>query len=119
MAKLIVFVIDETQHVEVVFETWLRLGVPGVTVINSAGLRHQIKKYGSRDDLPFVVSLQSILQSRKDPHQLIFSVVRDDFDVDTLVVETEKVTGPLNNPDVGILFVVPVQGVWGLRTDEK
>lgn len=118
MPEMIVLVINEPEKVDEVFQVWLKLKIPGVTVLNSAGLRYQLDKYESRDDLPFIVSLQNILKSRKDPHQLLFSVVPDDFDVDTLVIETEKILGPLDEPDNGILFALPVRRAWGLRVRE-
>ena len=47
--------------------------------------------------------------------RIIFSVVPDGFDVDALIEHTEAITGELDVPDNGFLFVMPVTRVRGLR----
>ncbi|HLB46819.1 MAG TPA: hypothetical protein VJL59_07315 [Anaerolineales bacterium] len=115
MAELVVLVLDDPNKAFDIVKVWLEAGVSGVTMIDSAGLGHFIGQHGMRDDLPIILSLSSLLRSREETNRTLFSVVPDDFDVEALVAATEKVTGTLDDPDTGILFVLPVRKAWGLH----
>jgi hypothetical protein len=45
----------------------------------------------------------------------VFSVVPDDFDLDELIRRTEALVGDFEKEHTGILFVMPVTQVRGLR----
>lgn len=115
MAEFIVLVLDDPNKAFDVVKAWLEAGVSGVTMVDSAGLGHFVGQRGTRDDLPIIPSLASLLRSREETNRTLFTVVPDDFNVETLVAATEKVTGTLNDPDTGILFVLPVLKAWGLH----
>src|SRR5574342_309385 len=109
MAELVVLVLDNPAQTGDVLDAWLAAGVSGVTILHSTGLTHHVGKRGVRDDLPLIPSLTDILRGREEPHRTLFAVVSDGFDVEALVNATEKITGPLDEPNTGILFVVPVR----------
>jgi hypothetical protein len=115
MPMLVVLVLDDPNKVDDVTNAWLTLGVAGVTILDSAGLGHLIARGGPRDDVPLFPSLNSLLRGREETHRTMFAVVPDGFDVEALAAATEKVTRPLNEPDTGILFIVPVTKAWGLH----
>ncbi|MBI5290371.1 MAG: hypothetical protein HY872_00655 [Chloroflexi bacterium] len=115
MAELIVLVMDDPNKADEIVNAWLEAGVSGVTMLDSAGLGHFISKRGTRDDLPVIPSLASLLRSREETNRTLFTVVPDNFDVEALAAATEKVTGTLDDPDTGILFVIPVRKAWGLH----
>lgn len=115
MAELIVLVLADADTVTDILNAWLGVGVPGVTLLDSTGLGHAFAAEGARDDLPLIPSLASLLRPREAPHRLLFSVVPDGFDTDALIAATEKITGSLDAPDTGILFVVPVSKTRGIH----
>jgi nitrogen regulatory protein P-II 1 len=115
MAELVVLVLDDPAKTEEILTAWLGLGVSGMTILDSAGLRHKLGRRGLRDDLPLFPALEDLLRSREEPHRTLFAVVPDGFDIDALVATTEEITGALDEPDTGILFVMPVTRVWGLN----
>jgi hypothetical protein len=115
MAELVVFVLHDPSKLEEVLATWLTLGVPGVTTLDSAGLRQQMGKRPLRDDLPLFPTLGDLLQSAEEQQRTLLAVVPDGFDVDGLVAATEQITGVLDAPNTGILFTVPVGRAWGLN----
>lgn len=119
MAELIVLVLDDPDKTEDVLAAWVAVGVSGVTILDSAGLRHKLGRRGLRDDLPLFPSLEDLLRSREEPHRTLFAVVPDGFDRDALVAATEEITGALDEPDTGILFVIPVIHAWGLNRRRK
>jgi nitrogen regulatory protein P-II 1 len=115
MPELVVLVLDDPDKTDEVLNAWLAVGVPGATILDSAGLEHQMGKQSIRDDLPLFPSLEDILRSREEQHRTLFTIVPDGFDMEALVAATEKITRPLDEPDTGILFVVPVTRAWGLH----
>lgn len=119
MAELIVLVLDNSEKIADVLNAWIGVGVPGVTMLDSTGLGHAFTTGGARADFPLIPSLASLLRPREDPSRLLFSVVPDGFDVDAVIAATEKVTGPLDDPDTGILFVVPVTKTRGIHLRSK
>lgn len=115
MPELVVLVLDTDDHIPGVIEAWLEAGVTGVTSIESSGLGHHLAEHASSADLPLIPSLARLLRPREDPSRTLFTVVPDGFDVEGLITATEAVTGSLDAPDSGILFVVPVSRVRGLH----
>jgi hypothetical protein len=115
MAELIVLVLNDANKSDDVLASWLTLGVPGVTILESTGLRQQLGKRPFRDDLPLFPALEDLLQGAEEPQRTLFAVVEDGFDVDGLVAATEQITGVLDAPNTGILFTLPVRRAWGLK----
>jgi hypothetical protein len=112
---MIMFVLDDPTKTLGVLEAWARVGVSGATVLESSGLGRALN---SRDDLPLIPSLRAVLSKQEHDHRTLFSVLADSFDLAPLIAETELVTGPLADPHTGILIVVPVMQVVGLREGE-
>jgi hypothetical protein len=110
-----VLVLNDPDKTEDILAAWLAVGVSGVTILDSRGLSHQISRRRLRDDLPLFPSLEDLLRSREEPHRTLCTVVADGFDVEALVVETEKITGKFDEPNTGILFTLPVTRAWGLH----
>jgi nitrogen regulatory protein P-II 1 len=115
MAELVVLVLNDPQQLEDVLATWLTLGVPGVTILDSTGLRQQMGKRAFRDDIPLFPALDDLLLSPEESHRMLLAVVPDGFDVDGLAAATEQMTGVLDGPNTGILFTMPINRVWGLK----
>jgi nitrogen regulatory protein PII len=115
MPQLVSLVLHDMDKVDDVLHAWLESGVPGLTLLDSSGLSHHVGRAGLRDDLPVFPSLRSMLESTEAHNRLLFTVVGDDFDLEGLIRRTERVTGSLDHPGTGILFVVPVTRVLGLQ----
>ena len=77
------------------------------------------KKTAIRDDLPLMPSLSRLLQNQEERHRTIFTVVEGDEMVDQVIAATEAVIGDMENPHNGVLFVLPVSRVVGLRGGES
>ncbi len=115
MPKLIAAILTNLQTCHDVIHLWEELGVPGATILDSIGMRHLKEHHAQRDDLPLIPSLRSILEQEEFDHRTLFSVVPDDFDVDDLIRRTEDLVGDFEAAHTGLLFVVPVLHVRGLR----
>ena len=115
MAEIVVFVLNDVGKLEEVLSAWIKQGVPGVTTLDSTGLRQEMGKRAFRDDLPLFPTLDDLLDGKGDHSRTLFAVVADGFAVDRLVEATEQITGKLDAPNTGILFTAPVSRVWGLK----
>jgi hypothetical protein len=100
-------------------EAWVSAGVTGMTILDSSGLSHMTYGEGTREDLPLFPSLRKLMEGSEQQSRLLMSVVPDGFDLEALIAATERVLGPLEEPDSGILFVLPVTQVRGLQAGSK
>ena len=115
MANMILLVLDDPGKIEDVLHAWITCGVSGTTVFDTRGLQHELKCSSIRDDFPVFASIRAFTRSPEEPHNTLFAVVGDDFDVEALAEATERIVGPLSEPGTGILVQIPVTRVWGLR----
>lgn len=112
MAHLVILILPDSERLSDIVEAWDRARCPGVTIFNSIGMSHVRQ---ATDDLPLMPSLRALFESQEIQHSTVWSVVPDGFDLDRLFDVTEQVTGPLDDPHTGIMFVVPITHVRGLR----
>lgn len=113
MANLLVLVLDEPDKFPAIIQAWERIGVPGVTMLDSVGSR-QLRTEARRDDLPLMPSMRAVLASMEEHNRTIFTVIEDDTVLERAVEEARSIVGDFMNPHTGILFVVPVSKAWGV-----
>lgn len=113
MPSLVVLVMLDLSQCREVLSAWHEAGATATTIVDSTGTR-SAKERVSRDDLPVLPSLKDLLQPDETPRKIVFSVVADDV-VDRVIQATMEVVGDLAEPGKGILFVLPVTRVMGLR----
>ena len=113
MSSLVVLVIYNLSRFEEVLAAWHDAGATAVTILEGVGTRSP-EEQARRADLPILPSIRDLLQSDDAPRRIIFSVVRDEL-VEPIADATRGVTGDLSEPQNGILFVLPVSQVFGLR----
>ena len=114
MSYLVVLVIDEVERCPELFDAWEGAGVSGITILESTGLGRMRRISGYRDDIPIMASVRSLLFSHEEYHRTVFTLVNDEASVDRLIAVTEKVLGNLDEPNKGVLFVLPVLRVVGI-----
>lgn len=115
MPSLVVAVLPNLDRCQDVLQTWERLGLAGVTIVESAGLHGLKQARGRRDDMPLMPSLRHLLETEEYHHRTAFVVVADDFDLPGLLRATEQaVGGDFSAPNSGLLFVLPVSHALGL-----
>ena len=115
MPEMVMLVTTRCGCVDEILRAWVECGVTGATVLESHGLAHHMAGAGAPDDLPLIPSLASLMRQDEEVQRTVFTLVPDGFDVDALVAATEKITGPLDDPHTGIMFVLPVARTWGLN----
>jgi nitrogen regulatory protein P-II 1 len=116
MTHLLVLVLDNLEQCPDVLEAWESAGVAGITILESTGLARI--RQGIRDDYPLVPSLRSLLAGRETHHRTLFSVIQDEAVLQEAIAATQRAIGDLSKPHSGLLFVVPVSQVLGLKRHE-
>jgi nitrogen regulatory protein PII len=113
--KLILFVLHDPEKLRDLLEAWKQAGIPGATVLFSTGLGRINQLDMLRDDLPLMPSLEDFLPKIERLSRTVFSMIDDEAVVDKVIAATQHVVGDLNEPDRGLLMVLPVERVFGLR----
>ncbi len=114
MYHMILLVLDDPDRCPDVLEAWEATGVGGVTILESTGLG-RLRNISNRDDLPLMPSLMNLLRSREEHHRTLFTVVEGEEKVEEVISATLGVVGTLDAPHKGVLFVLPVSRVVGMR----
>lgn len=114
MAYLVVLIVDDPDDCSPVLESWEKIGVRGVTILESTGLG-RLRRAALRDDMPLMPSLRDLLQGKEVHHRTLLSVVDEQAKVDKMVKIAQDILGDLDKPNSGFLFVVPVVEVYGLQ----
>ncbi|MCB8990001.1 MAG: P-II family nitrogen regulator [Ardenticatenaceae bacterium] len=113
MHHMVLFVLDDPDRCTNILDAWEATGVTGITILESTGLG-RMRESSIRDDLPLMPSLMNLLRTREEHHRTLFTVVEDEAMVDKLIEATQSVVGALDEPNKGILFVLPVSHVVGI-----
>ena len=118
MYHMILLVLDDVNQCTTILEAWEAQGVGGVTILESTGLG-RVKKLSIRDDMPLMPSLSRLLQRREERHRTLFTVVETEEMVDRVIAATEEIIGNMEEPNNGVVFVLPVSQVKGLHGGQK
>ena len=111
--KLVVFILNRYELLEEVLEAFIEAGVPGATVLDSAGMGRLLAS-----EVPLFADFQEYMKGNKPSNRVIFSVVDGTETVRRLERLLERACGELSVPGNGLLFTVPVDYAKGLRTEE-
>jgi nitrogen regulatory protein P-II 1 len=111
---LILFVLDNPDKLEDLLNAWEKTGTGGATVMVSSGMNRMLNR-GFRDDIPLMPSLDDFYKRAEDYHRTLFTIVKDDAMLNKIVDATQSVVGNLNQPNTGILVVLPTAQVYGLE----
>ena len=113
MAKLVMYVLGDRDLYQDVVDAWKTAGVPGITILESGGLGQT--REGIRDDVPLLPSLSDLLVKRESHHRTLFSIIDDEAILERVITATRELVGDFRRYNTGLLFVVPVDQVFGLN----
>jgi len=112
---LILFVLNDPDKLEDLLIAWEEKGVQGATVLFSTGLGRIRELDGWRDDMPLMPSLRDFYELPENMNRTIFTIVKDETQVDAIVTATKKVVGDLDESKTGLLLVLPVARAYGVN----
>ncbi len=113
--SLVLFVLHDPEKLPALLEAWKKAGVSGATVLFSTGMGRLAQSPALLDDMPLMPSLDDFLPRVEHFGRTVFSMIDDEKVVSRVIEATERVVGDLNEPDRGLLMVLPVTQVRGLR----
>ncbi len=114
MSYMVIMIVDDPENCPAIIDAWVQLGVSGVTILPSSGMGRMKKAALLGDDLPLMPRLQDFLETREEEHRTLLSVVESEQIADKMVVAAQSITGNLDEPHTGVLFVIPVLKAFGL-----
>ncbi len=123
MMKLVILITAQVEEGLDIAQAWHEAGAPGVTIIRSHGLHTLQRELKSGEvELPRMMvsmgaAMAAILDNMEERGEVILSLVEEDL-VDALIAAANRVLGKLDEPDNGILFVLPVDRAVGVRRHE-
>ena len=109
---MLMFVLDDPDRLDDVLRAWERVGVTGVTIIESTGLaRHQgVTRVGS----PLMAGINRLMQSGQEGHYTFLTIVKGQSVVRACAEAAEQVVGSLDEPNTGVLAAWPLPIVYGV-----
>jgi nitrogen regulatory protein PII len=112
MYHIVVLVLHNVDSCNNILNAWEDAGIRGVTILESSGLG-RIRQAGLLDDLPLFPSMHDLVRSSETSNRTFFTIVKSQEKIDAIVKATESCVGDLEDPDTGLLFVMPVSHVYG------
>ncbi len=113
--SLVLFVLHDPEKIHEVLTAWEECGIPGATVLYNTGIGRLRQGHILRDDMPLMPSLSDFFNTPEHHGRTLFTLIDDDSIIPALVAATERVVGDLSQPNNGILAVLPVSQIYGLR----
>ena len=113
--NLILFVLHDPEKLRELLDAWKEAGISGATVLFSTGLGRISHSLALRDDLPLMPSLEDFLPKVEHLSRTIFTMIDDEAVMERVIAATQRIVGDLCQPDRGLLIVLPVSQVYGLR----
>lgn len=108
---LLVVILHRTDHLATLLQAWRRVGVPGATILPSAG-SFEAENWGKRSGLS---NLFAVFDQEKLHQRTLISLIDDDETLELAISEADRVVKGFDSPQSGILFTVPVGQVLGLQ----
>lgn len=107
---VIMFVLDNPDRLSEVLGAWEKVGVTGVTILESTGLQRYKRAHTAMRFLPSVYENQ-------ESHVTLITLVRDEALIAACLQEVEKVVGNLDSPNTGIFTAWPATYLKGIGSD--
>lgn len=111
MPHLVLVILDNFEVLPDLLKAWREAGVSGATILESAGAYRATGWLGRMG----LGALDRLFESDEVRRRTVFSVVETNELLDKAVGEAERVVGGFEQPDTGVLIVLPISEVRGLR----
>jgi len=108
--KLIVIVLNNTEHLEDLLTAFLEIGVSGSTVVDSVGMGRILSH-----DVPIFAGLRSAFPGTSPVNKTVLTVTSEEL-VNDVLTAVDDVCGTFEESGTGLVFVIPVDAVRGMGT---
>lgn len=111
MTHLLVVILNDLSHLPELMKAWRKVGVPGVTILDSLGgyrAENWLKRIGFR-------GFGWLLDSGVYGQRTLLSLIEGEELLEQAIAEADRVVGGFDSPHSGILFTIPVGQSIGLK----
>ncbi|MBN1146431.1 MAG: CBS domain-containing protein [Anaerolineales bacterium] len=108
MTYMLVVILHDLSRLAALLEAWKHVGVPGVTLMRSAG-GYQVENWLDR------IGLGRLFEHEEVQQRMLISVIKDTELLERAISEADRVVGGFDRPHSGILFTLPVGHALGIR----
>lgn len=111
MTYMLVVILHDLSRLPALLEAWRRIGVPGVTILNSVGgdqAENWLKKIG-------LGGIGRLFEHENVPQRTLISVISDEVLLEKAISEADQIVEGFDRPHSGILFALPVSHALGIR----
>jgi CBS domain-containing protein len=115
MTHLLIVILDDLTCLPDLLQAWRTIGVPGTTILESLGA-YRVETWLSRVGLR---GIDRLFEDKELRRRTLFAAIEDDELLAQAVAEAERVVGGFERPDSGLLLVLPVTLVKGLKKVES
>ena len=112
---LVLFVLSNPEKLEDVLSAWEAAGASGATILASTGLGRLRRNSLLCDDFPLIPSLEDLFRREETSSRTIFTLVEEEATVEKVIEATRQIVGDFSLPNTGILMVLPISRVVGLK----
>ncbi len=114
MPYLLVVILDDLERMPALLQAWQKTGVPGVTILQSVG-GYRAHTWLSRVGLG---ALDRLFETEEVRRRTLLVAIEDDELLEQAIAEAERMVGGFDRPHSGLLLVLPVAHIRGLRKVE-
>ncbi len=110
MTDLLIVILNDTQVLPDLLEVWREIGVPGTTILKSAG-GHASRTWLSQVGLG---AIHNLFETKEVQTRTVIAVFDDEDLLAQAIAEAERIVGGFDRPNSGVALVLPVSRALGL-----
>ena len=111
---MIMYVSKDVEQASEMLDVWVKAGVRGVTILESAGMQQVAETGGIRVDVGIMFSLNKLMRAQEIHHRTLFSAISDQETLDKVIAASTTYVEDWSRPDIGVLFIWPLTHAYGL-----
>lgn len=109
---IVFFVLDDPSELDDVIDAWERIGVTGVTIIESTGINRL--RRASQVGASFMAGINRLMSGEQESHLTLITIVKNEEIVNQCLQSAEEILGSLDEPNTGVLAAWPLTLVKGV-----
>jgi len=108
---LLIMVLDDSTKLNEILEAWRRVGVPGITILESTGINRILPRHSPQ---PMYAGFSSVFGGGRVGHHTLFAIIDSMEMAEAAAAVSEEILGDLRKPHTGIICALPIQKTWGI-----
>lgn len=98
---MVMFVLNDPQHLDTILDAWDALGVSGVTIVESTGINR--RKSARLAGNAFMAGINRLVHTQEEGHYTLFTIVKGENVVRDCIKAAEEIVGNLKLPNTGVM----------------